>query len=369
LRPFRALQEIKAIFTNNSLKEEAAMATRLSRRQALAAGLAAGAVGVSCGTSKQEQQLAQAPQQPAVKEFWEPGPDKNLVHDLTPRTTPIRLGGYLNRNEKESLIQTVKKIRETGYAGVVTGPEPWNSMKDSELNELRAALKQYDVVIFEVGGYTNMLHPETSTRQKNLQYLCTCIEAADKIDCPMVGTISGSLDPVNFFNVHPDNWTLATWNVLVDSVKQVLRDTAGMKAAIGMEAQVTTNIDGPKSHKRLIDDVGDPRCAVNLDPVNMISLANYYHTTELLTECFDLLGESILGCHAKDTFIWPDKQTVHVQEVCSGRGVMDYETYLVRLSRMQWPRTILPEHVPADELTEAAEYIRKVAAKVGVTIL
>ena len=47
---------------------------------------------------------------------------------------------------------------------------------------------------------------------------------------------------------------------------------------------------------------------------------------------------------------------------------MDYETYLVRLSRMKWPRTLLPEHVPEDQLIEAAQYIRKVAAKVGVTI-
>lgn len=344
------------------------MSGHLTRRDALKAGaVTAGlALGSSCGKTQQEQKAQVTP--PPVKEFWEPGPNKNLVRDLKPGTTPIRLGGYLGKNEKESLTVTVKRIKDAGYTGVVTGPEPWISMKDSELNELRAALKEYDVVVYEVGGYTNMLHPDEAKRQENLKHLCTCIEAADKVGCPMVGTISGSLDPVDFFNVHPDNWTLKTWKVLVDGMKQILRDTAGMKASIGMEAQVTTNIDGPKSHKRLIDDVSDPRCAVNLDPVNMISLANYYHTTELLNECFDLLGENILGCHAKDTFIWPDKQTVHVQEVCSGRGVMDYETYLVRLSRMKWPRTILPEHVPEDQLIEAAQYIRKVAAKVGVTI-
>ncbi|MCE5252013.1 sugar phosphate isomerase/epimerase [bacterium] len=352
------------------------MSHRISRRQAIITGAAsAGMVlGSSCGKGKQEQVVTPPAQQavekgPGREPFWNPGPDKNLVRNLTPGSTPIRLGGYLYPNKKESLTEMVKKLRDSGYAGAVTNPEPWNTMKDSELQELRDALKKYDVAIFEVGGYTNMLHPDEATRQKNLQHLAMCIEAADKVGCPMVGTISGSLDPKDFFNVNPGNWTIETWKVLVDSMKQVLRDTAGMKAGIGMEAQVTTNIDGPLAHKRLIDDVGDPRCTVNLDPVNMVSLATYYHTTELLNQCFDLLGESILGCHAKDTLIWPDKQTVHVQEVCSGRGVMDYETYLVRLSRMQWPRTLLPEHVPAEELIEAAAYIRKVAAKVGVTIL
>ena len=142
-----------------------------------------------------------------------------------------------------------------------------------------------------------------------------------------------------------------------------------MKAALGMEAQVTTNLDGPRAHRRLMDDIGDERVKVNLDPTNMIHLYNYYHTTELINECFDLLGEDIFGCHAKDTFILPHSQTVHIQEVCPGRGVLDYETYLVRLSRMKWSRSLLPEHIPGDQFAEAEAYIRKVAHKVGVTIL
>lgn len=343
------------------------MSKRISRRQAIAAGAVSS--GMLLGTAYgQPGTKTQGSDVVSGKPFWNPGPDKNLVRDLKPGKTTIRIGGSLRYNKNESIMETVRKIKEAGYTGVVTSPEPWNSMKDSELNELRSALKKYDVVVFEVSGYTNMIHPDTATRQKNLKNLATCIEAADKVGCPMVGTISGSCDPVNSFNVHPDNWTEKIWKLLVESTKQVLKDTSGMKAAIGMEAQITTNMDGPKAHKQLNDDVGDLRCAVNLDPVNMISLSTYYHTTELLNECFDLLGESILGSHAKDTYIWPDQQTVHVQEVCAGRGVMDYETYLVRLSRLKWSRTILPEHVPAAELLEAAAYIRKVAAKVGVTI-
>ena len=352
------------------------MSRRITRRSAIKASTATIGVmlGASCNSNKKGQEARkQVPQKkgPGREEFWAPGPDKNLVRDLTPGETTIRLGGYLNPGKNPNPDDISKKItqeKEKGNTGLVTGPEPWNSMKESELSEVRAALKEHDVVFFEVGGYTNMIHPDESQRRENLKKLCTCIEAADRIGCPMVGTISGSCDPVNFFNVHPDNWTQKTWDLLVKSVKQVLSDTSGMKAAIGMEAQVTTNQDTPLSHKRLIEDVGDSRCTVNFDPVNMISLATYYHTTELINECFDLLGESIIGCHAKDTHIWPATQTVHVQEVCAGRGILDYETYLVRLSRLKWSRTLLPEHVPADQLIEAAEYIRKVAAKVGVKI-
>jgi hypothetical protein len=101
----------------------------------------------------------------------------------------------------------------------------------------------------------------------------------------------------------------------VAGIRQILKDTAGLKAALGMEAQITTNLDGPVAHRNLMQDVGDPRVKVNLDPTNMVHLMNQ-----------------------------------------------------VRMSRLKWARSLLPEHFPSEQLPEAYAYIRKVAAKVGVKI-
>ena len=51
-----------------------------------------------------------------------------------------------------------------------------------------------------------------------------------------------------------------------------------------------------------------------------------------------------------------------------GTGTMDYETYLVRLSRLSYPRTLLIEHIPDKEYPEAKKFIEETAAKVGVKI-
>jgi len=304
-----------------------------------------------------------------------PGPDENVTRDLTPGPTPIRLAINIRRRGNESPEEMIKRRRDEGYTAVKGARhpggnvgEPWHSMTEAERREVVEACRKYDVVIYEVGGYTNLVTPDSAQLRENLKRLAHCIEVAESVGCGMVGTVAGSRDPKNLINVHPDNWTLETWKLLVRSIKQVLRDTSGMKAVIGMEAQVTTIIDGPKAHKRLIEDVGSDRLKVNLDPVNMMCLKRYYHTTGLINECFDLLGEDIVGCHAKDTYIWPDKQTVHVQEVCPGKGVMDYETYLVRMSRMKRPRALEPEHIRDDEYPEAKAFIEKTAARVGVKI-
>ncbi|MCE5252014.1 sugar phosphate isomerase/epimerase [bacterium] len=306
---------------------------------------------------------------------WAPGPDESVKRDLTPGPTPVRQAINIRRQNGESPEEMIKRRRTEGFTAVKgarhTGGnvgEPWNSMTTAERAEVVAACKKYDVIIYEVGGYTNLVTPDSNQLRENLTRLAHCIEVAESVNCPMVGTVAGSRDSANFINVHPDNWTIETWKLLVNSVKQVLSDTAGMKAAIGMEAQVTSIIDCPLAHKRLMEDVGSDRLKVNLDPVNMMSLERYYHTTELIHECFDLLGEDIMGCHAKDTFIWPDKQTVHVQEVCPGKGVLDYETYLVCMSRLKWPRALEPEHIEDNEYPEARAYIEKIAGKVGVKL-
>ncbi len=294
----------------------------ITRRRALAAGVAS--TGMLWGAVPPRNAGA----------LPELGPDLSLVRDLKPGNTPIRIGGGFTVLKDKSLTESVIGMKKRGYSGFATEANRWLSAKESEIQELRAALKEHNAAFFEVVAYRNIIHPDASRRQKELAVLAQCLEAAEKIGCPMVGTCTGCCDPKSYINVHPDNWSEKTWKLTVNSVKQVLRDTAGMKAAIGIEAQITTNIGRPKDHKRLMDDVGDQRCAVNLDPVNMMSLDTYFHSTELLTECFDLLGEQILGCHSKDSYIVPDEQTVILREVCTGRGVMDYETYLVRLSRI-----------------------------------
>ena len=343
----------------------------ITRRKALLAG--AVTAGTLTGASCSSQQPVAENKGPGRESFWGPGPDKNITRNLTPGSTPVRLAGYLRDDAAVGIGETVQKLKDTGLAAAIATADQWHDVSDSQIRELRAALDQHDIVIFETGGYRNLLHTDENQRQEYCRRIAYCLEAAEKIGCPMVGTISGSRNPegnefVDNYAVHPDNWTLETWNLLMKSLRQILDDTSGLKAVIGMEAQVTTNIDGPLAHKRLIEDMGSDRIKVNLDPTNMVHLYNHFHTTELINECFDLLGEDIFGCHAKDSYVLPHSQTVHVQEVCPGRGNLDYETYLVRLSHMKWPRSLLVEHIPADQHAEAYAYIRKVAGKVGVKL-
>ena len=351
------------------------MSVKITRREALVSGAAF--VGMTLGTNctklseKDEISFSE-------KSWWPPGPDKDLVKDLTPGSTPIRLAcmstqTMLNYPEKRSITETARYIRDQGYTSANSSyamgtRNKWLDASESEITELKKACTDYDVELFDTMIWTNLLHPDEKTRQKNLKYVTENVEAADRIGCRMVTGATGSRDPDFYIGMHPDNWTRETWNVTIDSIRQILRDTSGCTTALGMEAVVTTNLDSPLAHKRLMEDVGDPRCKVCLDPTNMLNLERFYRTGELLDDCFDMLGENILGCDGKDEIIERDRMLLHLTEAVPGDGIMDYETYLVRLSRMEWPRTLLLEHMKAEDYPRAKAFVEQMAAQVGITI-
>lgn len=358
------------------------MSRSISRRQALAAGaLAAGALGIRESEAQQSpgRKLGTRWQERA----WSRGPDSAAKRDLKPGSTPIRLAcsGFATRlwypEGKYGIAEAVKKIRDQGYtsAGVAHGPfahNKWLDATDSEISELKAALKEYDVTFFDMMTYDNIVHPDREFREKGIRHLIENIEAAERCGalsvCAGLGSRTTETSTKCGLAMHPENWTEETWKLGVQGIKQALKDTAGYKAALGMEAVITTPIDGPVALKRLREDVGDPRVQVALDPANMFTVENYYHSTEMIDWCFDLLGEDIVCAHAKDTFIATDQMLAMITMKPAGQGVQDYETYLKRLSRMKYPRTLLLEFAKDEEYPAVKAFIEQTAARAGVKI-
>ncbi|MHB9029833.1 MAG: sugar phosphate isomerase/epimerase family protein [Candidatus Latescibacterota bacterium] len=358
------------------------MSNSISRRRALAAGaLAAGAFSVPESEAQQaaNRKLGDRYQERA----WSRGPDPSAKRALKPGPTPIRLAcsGTTTRlwypEGKRSITEAVKSIRDQGYTSTGVSNPPfrrnrWLDATDSEITELKAALKQYDVTFFDMMTYDNIIHPDREFREQGIRHVTENVEAAERCGalsiCAGLGSRAPEKESAYGLAMHPENWTDETWKLGVQGIKQILKDTAGYKAVLGMEDVITTPLDGPMALKRLREDVGDPRCMVALDPANMFTVGNYYHSTEMIDWCFDLLGESIACCHGKDTFIERNQMLALITMKPAGQGVQDYETYLTRMSHLKYPRTLLLEFGKDEDYPAAKAFIEKTAAKVGVKI-
>ena len=361
------------------------MAYNITRRKALTAGAALTGIAISAGCARNETSVkkneASAKKRASLfpkSGLWPWSPPEHVERDLTPGSTPIRLAAFngkymINYPENESITEVIKRVRESGYTSTnSSGPKhqrnPWLDATEAEIDELKDTLKKYDVTYCDVHAYMNNIHPDMSIRQKNWKHVAQQCEVAERVGCPLVTTHTGSCSPVSAVTIHRDNWSEKTWKISVRAIQQILKDTTGMKVSLAVEALNLANVNNPVAHKRLRDDIGDPRVKVCLDPTNMINLAVYNRTTELINECFDILGEYILVAHAKDSLVTPNKMSAYLTQVLPGTGVIDYEQYLVRLSRLKYPRTLIIEHLKTEDYPKAKKFIEDTAKKVGVTI-
>ncbi|MBT4485735.1 MAG: sugar phosphate isomerase/epimerase [Candidatus Latescibacteria bacterium] len=344
------------------------MPEKLTRRKALAVGAASAGTLIGTSYSISAQDKSKKSPLPFLTP-WSPPVD--LERELTPGTTPVRLAcsAYpMHYSDNINITETVKRVRDMGYTAAMGGGHDWLSAPESAIIELKKALKTYDVIIAEMHICANNLHPDLSERRENQRLVAKTVESAERVGASEVTVCLGSRSRFGTTRTHRDNWTTETWKASVKAVRQIISDTAGMKVKLGMEALNLSPLNNPRAHLKLMEDVGDSRCKVCLDPQNMLNITTYYRTTELLDECFDVLGENILACHGKDVLLDPDRMLPKFDWVVHGRGTMDYETYLIRLSRMKYPRSLLLEFLSRDQYPEAKKFVEETAKKAGVTI-
>jgi sugar phosphate isomerase/epimerase len=389
-------------------------------RRGVMAGLAGSVIGVCALSSARAQVNPGPPYAPGRSPYWYPGPNKALKKDLRTGSTSVRLGGALTVAAAEAAeaalshpppepqlvpvgtagfgwapppapgqpapppapsppipslsesVDLMRRLRKAGVSAARVMPRSWMSLSDSDLAQFKAVMKELDFDFVEVGTYRNPLHPDPVIRAGYIKECIQNMEACERVGCRSIGVTAGSrympnMAAANNFAPDPENWSLESWRMTVDYFKQVLNATKGSKTGLGIEAIATTMLDTPISHTRMMEDLADDRVCVVFDPTNSIHLMNYWHTTEMLTECFDMWGERIVNLHGKDCYLEPRMQSAVVREVTPGLGTMDYETILRRLSRLKWPRSITPE-IGNSEWPATYAHIRKVAARVGVKI-
>jgi sugar phosphate isomerase/epimerase len=222
------------------------------------------------------------------------------------------------------------------------------------------------VVFYGLHCAGNIIAPDAGADRWQ-RHIIDTIHAAEEAGCELILTHAGSMYP-NRNWAHPQNWSRESWTRTVDALKRICKDTAGSKVEIAIEAVNTESVNNPWAHKRLREDVGDRRITVGLDITNMVHPGVAFRMTELIDTTFDLLGDQIRYVHAKD-FVW-NTMLPGINWAMNGTGNMDYEMFLVRLSRLKTNPYVLVEFLTENqEYDQAQRNIRAIAGKVGVRIV
>lgn len=278
----------------------------------------------------------------------------------------MRLGGPLFADYSDPM-RWIAALRRYGYSAAFCPVK--SEADDATIQAYADAAEEANVVIAEVGAWSNPLSPDKETRLKALRKCQEQLALADKIGARCCVNIAGSRGQ-QWDGPHPDNFTEETFDLIVDTVQRLIDAVKPTRTFYTLETMPWMYPDSADNYLRLINAINRKQFAVHFDPVNLIcSPQRYYSNSTLIREFFAKLGPYIKSCHAKDIILL-GKLTVHLDETRPGLGGLDYDVFLSELSKMDPDTPLMLEHLSnEEEYSLAAGHIRSVAKKLELTIL
>lgn len=278
----------------------------------------------------------------------------------------MRLGGPVFEAHADPESWTAE-LRQLGYSAAFCPADA--DASDDAVRAYVDAARKADVVIAEVGAWSNPLDPDDAKRAEAVEHNRKQLALADRIGARCCVNVSGSRSADRWAGPHPDNLTDDTFDLIVETVRKIIDAVKPTRTFYTLETMPWMYPDSPDSYLRLIDAVDRKQFAAHLDPVNLICSPQHYFTNgRLIRVCFALLHPHIISCHAKDIRL-ADKLTVHLDEVRPGTGGLDYRTFLREAGGLEPDFPVMLEHLKgAEEYRLAAEHIRSVAKELKVTL-
>lgn len=277
----------------------------------------------------------------------------------------MRLGGpvFAKSDSPESWADAVVA---GGYRAAYCpiGPEAASETVQAYAAEARKA----DIVIAEVGAWSNPLSPDAATAEAAIEKCKASLALADRIGARCCVNIAGSRGK-KWDGPDAADLTDGTFDMIVAVVRDIIDAVNPARSFYTLETMPWMYPDSPDAYLRLIKAIDRKAFAVHLDPVNLVSSPQrYFATGRLIKECFAKLGAHIKSCHAKDILL-RENLTVHLDEVRPGQGHLDYPAFLGGLNRLDADMPLMLEHLPnEDEYRAAAAHVRSVAAQEGIAL-
>ncbi len=281
----------------------------------------------------------------------------------------MRLGGPVY-GASETPEQWTAAMSKAGYTAAYCPGALMKGWKDEKVvRDFQAAAKAANIVIAEVGAWSNPMSPDDNERNKAMAMCQERLAIADRVGARCCVNIAGARGK-NWAGPHPDNLKPATFDLIVETTRKIIDAVKPAQTCYTLEAMQWEFPDSADSYVALIKAIDRKQFAVHLDPVNLINCpSRYFDTGAVIRECFAKLGPYVKSCHAKDVTM-SDEAIVHLSECRPGTGSLDYATYLRELSKLDRDTPLMLEHLPNEEqYTQAAHHIRQVAKQAGVAFL
>ena len=260
----------------------------------------------------------------------------------------MRLGGFFAAQDLQELEPLCEKLDTHGLSAI-SAPRQLVEWSVEECAKFGERARELGLVVGEAGMWNNLMIESKDVQAQRIEAVRTLLNKADAMGCHGVVTLVGTKDPSDHaLAPHPYMYTEACKAEFREVVRRILDGLELKTTRYIIEPWHNTFFYQPEEIRDFIDRVGHPRFGLHLDQMNMVNQDHFYNTTALINKTFDLLSDKVGSVHLKDIRCDPDHMFLKWDEVYIGDGVMDYETYLKRLSELPADTPCFCEHLPGE---------------------
>lgn len=279
----------------------------------------------------------------------------------------MRLAGpvFVKKEEMEP-GRWIEALQTAGYRAAVCPVD--NAADEQTVAAYREAAVAADIVIAEVGAWSNPISPDEEVRRQGIDRCIRQLELAERIGARCCVNIAGSRAS-KWDGPHPDNFSEDTFALIVDTVRLIIDQVNPRHTFFTLETMPWIVPDSADSYLALIHAIDRASFAVHFDPVNMITSPRvYFQNGEMIRDFIRKLGPHIKNSHAKDISL-ADQLTVQLNEVIPGTGALDYTVFLQELNRLDPDLPLILEHLSSEsDYQQAAAYVRQTALNLSIDL-
>ncbi len=240
-------------------------------------------------------------------------------------------------------------------AGLPSLPE---QIEPALVERVRQAASERRIAIAAVSGTFNLIHPDPRQRRDGLRRLAVIVSVCHTLGAPVITLCTGSRDPENMWQRHPDNDTPEAWRDLIQSLHAALEIAGTCGVTLGIEPEVSNVVDSARKARRLIDEMRSPQLKIILDAANLFQADELPRQREILNEAFDLLGREIVLAHAKEL-----GHDGHAGGLPLGAGALHWEHYLLLLREANFTGSLIMHGFEERQAARSTAFLRSALEK------
>jgi sugar phosphate isomerase/epimerase len=266
-------------------------------------------------------------------------------------------------------VDACRYVHEQGFRGVTLRINKPLEATQTDVMRVHQAFKDADLEIAQLNGwYESLCDYDDKVRAMGVSGMIALTRIGAAVRAPSVYVRPGGHNPNGHWYAHPENHTQRTFDLIVNSLRQVCAVAQQEGVLIAIEGHVLSALDTPQRMRDLFDAVASPALKFNYDPVNFVGTVKQVHnTSSVLHDMFNVLGGVTVVAHAKDCTL-ADDLVVHIEEVVPGTGSLNFELFMRQFEQLAPDGYFIIEHLQAKDVPTARDNVVAMARRFGISL-